>query len=162
MYKYYRNKCIVTPPSEQRKILRLPRDKHATISVISHKVKDFSDIDGYLADCERQYEAVYLKQSNYPTERAWKSVMSLLNAQYNNRGKNIVLECLQFGGNKEFWNSFPDEEEIYMYFRNCYYFAVKKIGYLRTDKNIIRSVIVTEQNRRNLFVYYSLNTSCMI
>lgn len=154
MYKYYRNKCVVTPPSEQRKILRLPRDKHATISVISHKEKDFAGIDDYLADCERQYEVEYLKQSNYPTERAWKSVMSLLNAQYNNRGKNIVLECLQFGGNKEFWNGFPDEEEIYMYFRNCYYFAVKKIGYLRTDKNIICSVIVTEQNRRNLFVYY--------
>ena len=33
-------------------------------------------------------------------------------------------------------------------------FAVKKIGYLRTDKNIIRAVIITERNRRNLFVYY--------
>ena len=67
MYKYYRNKCVVMPPSEQRKILRLPRDKHATISVLSHKEKDFTAIDGYLAECERQYDVEYLKQSNYPT-----------------------------------------------------------------------------------------------
>ena len=74
--------------------------------------------------------------------------------EFNRRGKNIVLECLQFGGNKEFWKSFHNEDEIYMYFRNCYAFAVNKVGHLHTDENIICAVIVTELNRRNLFVYY--------
>ncbi len=41
-----------------------------------------------------------------------------------------------------------------MYFQNCYKFAVDKIGILHTDKYNICAVIVTEHNRRNLFVYY--------
>lgn len=154
MYKYYRNKCVVRSPSEQRKVWGLPREKHATVSVITHKETDFTDVDNYLANCEQQFQVDYLKHMRYPAEQAWDNVMSLLNAQLNKRGKNIVLECLQFGGNKEFWNGFPDKDEIYMYFCNCYKFAVDKVGYLHTDENIICAVIVTEPNRRNLFVYY--------
>lgn len=77
-----------------------------------------------------------------------------LNATFNSRGKNVVLECLQFGGNHEFWDDFPDEDEITAYFRNCYVFAIQTVGYKQTDKNIVCAVIVTEPNRRNLFVYY--------
>lgn len=154
MYKYYQNKCVVMSPSEQRKAWGQPRDKHATISVITHTHNDFASVDEYLSDCEQIFEVEYIKRMNYPAEQAWHNVMSILNAQFNNRGKNIVLECLQFGGNREFWNGFPNEDEIYMYFRNCYTFAVDKIGYLHTDKNIVYAVIVTELNRRNLFVYY--------
>ncbi|MDE7083606.1 MAG: hypothetical protein K2O81_00020 [Clostridia bacterium] len=46
--------------------------------------------------------------------------MSNLNTHYNRRGKNVVLECLQFGGNSEFWKrrggltSYSDlQEEFY-------------------------------------------------
>lgn len=88
------------------------------------------------------------------TEQAWKAAKAKLNAQFNKRRRNVVLECLQFGGNKEFWNGFPNEYEIEDYFKKCYYFAVDKIGYLGTDENIICAVIITEPNRRNLFVYY--------
>ena len=80
--------------------------------------------------------------------------MKNMNAQFNKRKRNVVLECLQFGGNKEFWDDFPDEEEIEAYFRKCYIYAVDKIGFLRTHENIVCSVIITEPNRRNLFVYY--------
>ena len=62
-----------------------------------------------------------------PTEQAWQDVMTRLNAQLNNRGKNIVLECLQFGGNHEFWSKFPNSDEIETYFRNCYKFAIDKV-----------------------------------
>ena len=132
----------------------MPREKHATVSVITHKDTDFTAVDNYLADCEEQFQVDYIKQMHYPTEQSWNSVMALLNTEFNRRGKNIVLECLQFSGNKEFWKSFHNEDEIYMYFRNCYAFAVNKVGYLHTDENIICAVIVTELNRRNLFVYY--------
>ena len=64
------------------------------------------------------------------------------------------MECLQFGGNREFWTDFPDEVEIEIYFRKCYAYAVEKIGFLRTYENILCAVIITESNRRNLFVYY--------
>lgn len=142
------------PKTEQYKAWGIPRDKHATISVITHRKKDFISIDKYLKDCEQQFDVEYIKPMYCPTEQSWTSVMKSTNAQLNNRGKNIVLECLQFGGNREFWQNFPDPDEIWMYFQNCYKFAVDKIGFLHTDKNIICAVIVTEPNRRNLFVYY--------
>ncbi|MCM1043284.1 MAG: plasmid recombination protein [Corallococcus sp.] len=130
------------------------RDKHATISVITHKRNELPNIDEYLHNCEQQFTVKYLKRMDKPIEQAWQEVIKSLNVQLNNRGKNIVLECLQFGGNHEFWSGFPDKDEIRMYFINCYKYAIDKIGYLHTDKNIICALTVTEPNRRNLFVYY--------
>ena len=132
---------------------KYPRDKHATISVITHKKSEFANIDEYLSDCEQSYKVEYLKRMS-TSEQAWQEVMKSTNATFNNRGKNIVLECLQFGGNREFWDDFPDEEEIKAYFRKCYAYAIDKIGFLHTHENIICAVIITEPNRRNLFVYY--------
>ena len=133
---------------------QFPRDKHATISVILHRKKDFATIDNYLQNCEEQFEVEYIKPMYSPTEQTWEQVMSATNAHINNRGKNIVLECLQFGGNTEFWDCFANKTQIARYFQYCYAFAVNKIGYLHTDKNIICAVTVIEKNRRNLFVYY--------
>ena len=133
---------------------KLPRDKHATISVITHRRKDFATVDEYLLDCERQFKVEYLRRLGGSTEQAWEATKHELNAQFNKRKRNVVLECLQFGGNKEFWDEFPDKEEIEAYFRKCYDYAVDKIGFLRTHENIICAVIITEPNRRNLFVYY--------
>ena len=129
------------------------RDKHATISVLSHRAQDFQSIDEYLQDCEQRFDVAYFKRMS-TTEQAWNEVMKSTNATFNNRGKNIVLECLQFGGNREFWDDFPDEEEIKTYFHKCYAYAINRIGFLHTHENIICAVIVTEPNRRNLFVYY--------
>ena len=133
---------------------KLPRDKHATISVITHKQKDFAAIDSYLSECEQQYKIEYIKRLGISTEQAWENAMKSLNARFHKRGKNIVLECLQFGGNKEFWDEFPSEEDIAFYFRECYAYAIRKIGFLRTHENIVCAVIITEPNRWNLFVYY--------
>ena len=132
---------------------KFPRDKHATISVITHKKSEFANIDEYLLDCEQRFKVEYFKRMS-TTEQAWADVMKSTNATFNNRGKNIVLECLQFGGNGEFWDGFHDEEEIKAYFRKCYAYAIEKVGFLHTHENIICAVIVTEPNRRNLFVYY--------
>ena len=133
---------------------QFPRDKHATISVILHRKNEFATIDNYLQNCEEQFEVEYIKPMYSAAEQTWAQVMKATNAHINNRGKNIVLECLQFGGNTEFWDCFADKSEIPLYFQHCYSFAVDKIGYLHTDKNIICAVTVIEKNRRNLFVYY--------
>lgn len=133
---------------------KLSRDKHAIISVLTHAMQELHTVDDYLSECEQQFEVKYVKPMHGTTEQAWKAAKAKLNAQFNKRKRNVVLECLQFGGNKEFWNGFPNEYEIEGYFQKCYYFAVEKIGYLSTDKNIICAVIITEPNRRNLFVYY--------
>ena len=80
--------------------------------------------------------------------------MTELNAQLFPRGKNTILECLQFGGNKEFWAGFKSEAAIRQYFAECYAYAENKIGFLKTDENIICAAIITEKVRRNLFVWY--------
>jgi len=149
-YKYYKNKYVLRLEWNANAV----RDEHATISVITHKRNEFSAVDEYLKSCEQQFEVQYFKRMDKPTEQAWQDVMTRLNAQLNNRGKNIILECLQFGGNHEFWSKFPNTDEIEIYFRNSYKFAIYKIGYLHTDKNIICATIITEPSRRNLYVYY--------
>ena len=132
---------------------KFPRDKHATISVITHKKSEFANIDEYLLDCEQRFKVEYFKRMS-TTEQAWREVMKSTNATFNNRGKNIVLECLQFGGNREFWSGFASEQDIRNYFKACYRYAIDKIGFLRTHENIICAASITEPNRRNLFVYY--------
>ena len=133
----------------------IPRASHATISVLAHAMQELHTVDNYLSKCEQQYNVDYIKFMNASdTRQSWENAMDKLNAQFNKRRRNVVLEALQFGGNKEFWDGFPNEYEFEGYFKKCYSFAVDKIGYLGTDKNIICAVIVNEPNRHNLFVYY--------
>ena len=110
--------------------------------------------DKYLEEAQAEYSVCWLKRKTDIFQTEIVRTIERLNAQFHPRGKNRVLECLQFGGNSEFWQDFPDEQEIAMYFRHCYDFAVKYIGFMNTDKNIICALTVTEPNRRNLFLYY--------
>ena len=131
------------------------RDKHATISVITFRKDKLSAQDDYIREVEQTYSIVWLKRLRSCFIQEWERIKTELNATFNNRGKNIALECLQFGGNHEFWDDFPnDKYEFLAYFKKCYAFAIKTIGYKQTDKNIVAAIIVTEPNRRNLFVYY--------
>ena len=132
---------------------RAPRDRHATISVLKFKADELSAVNAYFSDCEQRFQIEYLKR-NTNAEQAWKEIMASTNARYFPRGKNTVLECLQFGGNKEFWDGFADSEAIRRYFSECYRYAVEKIGFLHTHENILCAAIVTEQVRRNIFVWY--------
>ena len=154
MNNYIWNRKDVDLLPEEIAPWKRPRDKHATISVLKHRLSELHTVDDYLSKCEQQFDVEYIKSMHGTTELSWEMAMNKLNAQFNKRRRNVALECLQFGGNKEFWNDFPNEFEIDGYFKKCYSVAVDKIGYLGTDKNIICAVIITEPNRRNLFVYY--------
>ena len=68
-----------------------------------------------------------------------------------NADRLVLLGDLLYHGPR---NDFPDEYEILAYLKKCYAFAIKTIGYKQTDTNVICAIIVTESNRRNLFVYY--------
>ena len=133
---------------------RAPRDRHATISVLKFKADELPAVDAYFSDCEQRFRVEYLKRNTLPAEQAWKEIMASTNARYFPRGKNTVLECLQFGGNKEFWDGFADSEAIRRYFAECYRYAVEKIGFLHTHENILCAAIISEWVRRNLFVWY--------
>ena len=151
--KFYTNKptWYAYPEGNEQ---RAPRDRHATISVLKFKADELSAVDTYFSDCEQRFSVEYLKRMTLPAEQAWKEIMASTNARYFPRGKNTVLECLQFGGNREFWSGFADSEAIRRYFSECYRYAVDKIGFLHTHENILCAAIITEQVRRNLFVWY--------
>ena len=131
-----------------------PRDKHATISVLKFKASELSAVDAYLGDCKQRFSVKYLKRNTLPAEQAWKEITASTNARYFPRGRNTALECLQFGGNREFWDGFASEQDIARYFSECYRYAIDKIGFLHTHENILCAATVTEQVRRNLFVWY--------
>lgn len=116
--------------------------------------QDLSAQDEYIERVHTEYKVSWLKEKTLDFQAEINRIIKELNVQFHSRGRNKIMECLQFGGNREFWNDFPGEEEIESYFVHCYDYAVKTIGFMRTDKNIICAIIVTEQNRRNLFVYY--------
>ena len=49
---------------------KLPRDRHATSSVLKHKAEDLQAVDDYLAECEERFSVKHLKQVNETTEQA--------------------------------------------------------------------------------------------
>ena len=121
--------------------------------MLKFKADELPAVDTYLSDCEQRFCIEYLKR-NANAEQAWKEIMTSTNSRYFPRGKNTVLECLQFGGNREFWSGFASEQDIARYFSECYRYAVEKIGFLHTHENILCAAIITERVRRNLFVWY--------
>lgn len=82
---------------------KLSRDKHATISVITHSQKDFTATDEYLTDCEQQFKVEYIRLLNCPAEQAWTNAMNSMNAQFNKRKRNVVFECRPFGVLETAW-----------------------------------------------------------
>ena len=83
------------------------RDRHATISVLTFKKDELSEQDDYLKKVEQTYEIKWLKPMLSNFEQEWIRIKTKHNARFFNRGTNIALECLQFGGNHEFWDDFP-------------------------------------------------------
>lgn len=110
--------------------------------------------DEYIKRVQTEYKVEWLKEKALNFQVQVNRIIKELNVQFHSRGRNKIMECLQFGGNREFWSDFPDEEEIANYFVCCYGYAIKTVGFMGTDRNIICAITVTEQNRRNLFVYY--------
>ncbi|MBQ9510624.1 MAG: hypothetical protein IJR55_02890 [Clostridia bacterium] len=58
--------------------------------------------DNYLEEVEQTYSIAWLKRKRACFEQEWECVKTELNATFNSRGKNVALECLQFGGNLHF------------------------------------------------------------
>lgn len=121
---------------------------------MTFRQQDLPAQDDYIERVQTEYKVEWLKEKAVDFQAEINRIVKGLNVQFHFRGRNKIMECLQFGGNREFWSDFPNEEEITIYFGHCYEYAVKTIGFMGTDKNIICAITVTETNRRNLFVYY--------
>ena len=74
-----------------------PRDKHATISVLTFRKQDLSAQDNYLIEAQAEYSVHWLKRKTGIFQTEIAEVLKTLNAQFHPRGKNKVLECLQIG-----------------------------------------------------------------
>ncbi len=79
-----------------------PRDKHATISVLTFRQQDLPAQDNYLLEAQAEHVVHWLKRKTGIFQTEIAEMIKVLNAQFHPRGKNKVLECLQFGGNHEF------------------------------------------------------------
>ena len=95
---------------EKNRLRRLSIISAATISVITFRKDKLSAQDDYLEEVEQTYSVAWLKRKCARFAQEWERVKAELNATFNARGKNVALECLQFGGNHEFWDDFPDEK----------------------------------------------------
>ena len=59
---YYWNKRNVSLDKDEIAPWKLPREKHATISVLLHRENELQTVDDYLATCEELYEVDYTAQ----------------------------------------------------------------------------------------------------
>ncbi len=137
---------------EGKRIQLYPRPPHATVSIITHK-DDFESMDEYLESCYNDYTVSFLKSKTLPFEESWQQVFEAMNLQFNRTKRSIYYECIEFGGNSEFWEDMSDEDRL-QYFKWCYDFAVRYIGFNCTDDNIMFAYILDRENRHVLEVYY--------
>ena len=140
------------PHAYQMKLNR-ERPKHATISEFGLSKNEIQSQEEYLEKNKDNIKQTFVP-IDFPFMYKWKKIIENNYAIYNNRGKNKIMCCLQFGGNLEFFESFENEQAIDEYFKECYHYALNLVGYQGTDKNIICACVIYEGNRRNLWVWF--------
>ncbi|MBQ8657867.1 MAG: hypothetical protein IJ506_01930 [Clostridia bacterium] len=129
------------------------RDKHAAISEFGLTKNEITKHEDYLERNKDNIVQTFAPKTMSFIE-TWQYIVDSNFAIYNNRGKNKIMCCLQFGGNLEFFESFPNEKAIDAYFQECYRFALNLVGYKQTDRNIVCAYVIYEGNRRNLWVWF--------
>ena len=76
MNNYYWNKRNVSLDKDEIAPWKLPREKHATISVLLHRENELQTVDDYLATCEELYDVDYKKRLNGSTTEAWDKTLN--------------------------------------------------------------------------------------
>lgn len=86
--------------------------------------------------------------------------MQELNATFHEKKKSVVFEGMIITSDTAFFERFgwkKGEETPYAvmeFFDRCYEFALKKIGYKGTDKNVLSAVIHLDKTTPHLQLYY--------
>ena len=115
-------------------------------------------MDEYLEDCYNDYTITFLKSKSLSFEESWQQVFNDMDLLFHKTKRSIYYECMAFGGNSEFWEDMNNEDRL-QYFKWCYDFAVRYIGYNETDRNIMFVYVLDRENRHVLEVYYLPVTS---
>lgn len=111
-------------------------------------------------DSERTPLNLYFKKSDGGLIAQWKKTMKELNATFKETKKSAAFEGMIITSDTEFFERLgwkKGEETPYAvmeFFNRCYEFALRKIGYKGTDKNILSAVIHVDEKTPHLQLYY--------
>ena len=102
MNNYIWNRKDVDLLPEEIAPWEIPRDKHATISVLTHAMQELHTVDDYLSRCEQEFKVEYIKKLHGTTEQAWKATKSKLNAQLINESVTLFWNVYNSAATKSF------------------------------------------------------------
>ena len=111
-------------------------------------------------DSERTPLNLYFKRSEGGLTAQWKKTMQELNATFREKKDSTAFEGMVITSDTAFFERLgwkKGEETPYAvmeFFNHCYEFALKKIGYKGTDKNILSAVIHLDETTPHLQLYY--------
>ena len=111
-------------------------------------------------DSERTPLNLYFKKSDGGLTAQWKKTMKELNATFREKKDSTAFEGMIITSDTAFFERLgwkKGEETPYAvmgFFNRCYEFALQKIGYKGTDKNILSAVIHLDEKTPHLQLYY--------
>lgn len=121
------------------------------------------DVDHRNADIDksREHLNLYFKETDHGFYGEWCDIKTALNAQGKETKKGIAFEGMVITADTKFYQEQfgweqgkPMSDDMVRYFRESYEWAVKEIGYLGTDKNIMSAVVHVDETTPHLQLYY--------
>lgn len=112
-------------------------------------------------DPERIHMNMPIKTTEHGFYAEWNRIKTDLNAQGKETKKGIAFEGMVITAEAKFFEERfgwvkgePMSPELVEYWRECYDWAVKEIGYQGTDRNIISAVVHADETSLHLQLYY--------
>ena len=106
------------------------------------------------------YKNTFLKKSTQGFHKEWQRVMDELHVQSRVNKKTNVLDGMIITSDKAFFEKLGWKKgkaptpKMKEFFDEAYAWALKEIGFLGTDKNIISAVIHVDEETPHLHLYY--------
>lgn len=112
-------------------------------------------------DPERIHMNMAFKHTEHGFYAEWNDIKKNLNAQGKETKNGIAFEGMVITAEAKFFEERfgwvkgePMSPELVEYWRECYDWAVKEIGYQGTDRNIISAVVHADETSLHLQLYY--------
>lgn len=112
-------------------------------------------------DPERIHMNMAFKHTEHGFYAEWNNIKKDLNAQGKETKNGIAFEGMVITAEAKFFEERfgwvkgePMSPELVEYWRECYDWAVKEIGYQGTDRNIISAVVHADETSLHLQLYY--------
>ena len=106
------------------------------------------------------YKNMFLKKSTQGFHKEWQRVMDEMHAQSRVNKKTNVLDGMIITSDKAFFEKLGWKKgkaptlKMKEFFDEAYAWALKEIGFMGTDKNVISAVIHVDEETPHLHLYY--------